>query len=359
MKEVKASVEAALKQYQALGASLVDEFDQTWNHPCHLLFARPSRSFINLSRYDGVRYGYRCDSPKTWKIYHPLTFGRALVPRYSAVFWWVPTHWSAGCFDAYYVKAQKSAPASSARLADKAFELWWSLPNCANDGFIKSVQALALPKFIWDVYTIGCELGGLTFIKPSGGFWWWQSACRLTADCKGMGWRDATANCRCVSTSHLIFTNNYHPSPKPKEPCYENENKPQSAFGGWLWSDLSVSKSTASLIPTPKFSHRLPPYLGRAQHQNQYCWPSHAGNFSPVSNKDVVEKRWCLGSVNAEIGMMNAFDRKKIILSRFAKKATKSAKWRTDCRYRLYRHRGQWRWKNEYPKRIHITRAPC
>ena len=49
----------------------------------------------------------------------------------------------------------------------------------------------------------------------------------------------------------------------------------------------------------------------------------------PVLNKDVVEKAVMFGlGVNAEIGMMNAFDRKNYFIPT-CQKATKSAKWRT------------------------------
>ena len=67
----------------------------------------PAECSANLSRYDGVKYGYRCDNPKDLEDLYTRTreegFGdevkrRILIGTYAL---------SAGYYDDYYLKAQK------------------------------------------------------------------------------------------------------------------------------------------------------------------------------------------------------------------------------------------------------------
>ena len=68
----------------------------------------PAECSANLSRYDGIKFGYRCSDPKDLEDLYTRTrsegFGeevkkRILIGTYCL---------SAGYFDAYYIKAQKS-----------------------------------------------------------------------------------------------------------------------------------------------------------------------------------------------------------------------------------------------------------
>ena len=67
----------------------------------------PAEASSNLSRYDGVRFGYRCENPKDLHDLYTRSrsdgFGeevqrRIIMGTYAL---------SAGYFDAYYTKAQK------------------------------------------------------------------------------------------------------------------------------------------------------------------------------------------------------------------------------------------------------------
>src|SRR5690606_27976515 len=60
-----AAVEAAMKVYESLGASL-HSISLPHTHlavPAYYVIA-PAECSANLSRFDGVRFGYRCDDPK-------------------------------------------------------------------------------------------------------------------------------------------------------------------------------------------------------------------------------------------------------------------------------------------------------
>jgi aspartyl-tRNA(Asn)/glutamyl-tRNA(Gln) amidotransferase subunit A len=105
---IEAAVRAALAEYEAQGAELV-EISLPHTHlavPAYYVIA-PAEASTNLSRYDGVRYGYRCDDPQDLNDLYTRTreeaFGaevkrRILVGTYAL---------SAGYYDAYYRKAQQ------------------------------------------------------------------------------------------------------------------------------------------------------------------------------------------------------------------------------------------------------------
>jgi aspartyl-tRNA(Asn)/glutamyl-tRNA(Gln) amidotransferase subunit A len=101
-------VRAALATYEQLGATLVD-ITLPRTHlaiPAYYVVA-PAEASTNLSRYDGVRYGHRCDNPADLQDLYTRSreegFGdevqrRILVGTYTL---------SSGYYDAYYRKAQQ------------------------------------------------------------------------------------------------------------------------------------------------------------------------------------------------------------------------------------------------------------
>ena len=73
---------------------------------CYYIIA-PAEASSNLSRFDGVRYGYRCDNPKSLDDLYARSrsegFGDEVKRRIMAGTYML----SAGYYDAYYLKAQK------------------------------------------------------------------------------------------------------------------------------------------------------------------------------------------------------------------------------------------------------------
>ena len=63
--EVEKSIRTALAKYEELGAQIVevDITDPAITLATYYLLA-PAEASSNLSRYDGVRFGYRCENPK-------------------------------------------------------------------------------------------------------------------------------------------------------------------------------------------------------------------------------------------------------------------------------------------------------
>lgn len=106
--DVRAAIDAALKQYEALGATLVEvSLPKTeLSIPVYYIIA-PAEASSNLSRFDGVRYGHRAahytDLLDMYKKSRAEGFGPE-VKRRILVGTYVLSH---GYYDAYYLQAQK------------------------------------------------------------------------------------------------------------------------------------------------------------------------------------------------------------------------------------------------------------
>ncbi len=106
--DVRAAIDAALRQLERLGARLVDiSLPRTdLAIPAYYVIA-PAEASSNLSRFDGVRYGYRAPDYGDLRSMYERTraegFG-AEVKRRILVGAYVLSH---GYYDAYYLQAQK------------------------------------------------------------------------------------------------------------------------------------------------------------------------------------------------------------------------------------------------------------
>ena len=171
--DVQKVVEEALKQYEKLGAKIVN-ISLPNNHlaiPAYYVIA-PAEASSNLSRYDGVRYGYRT------KEYDDLTemyfktrqegFGdevkrRILIGTYVL---------SAGYFDAYYLKAQKIRRLISydVKVSYKKCNVIMgpSAPSVAFKSGEKQEDPLAM--YMQDIFTISTNLAGLPAMSIPAGF---------------------------------------------------------------------------------------------------------------------------------------------------------------------------------------------
>lgn len=161
--EVEKSIRVALAKYEELGATIVevDITDPAITLATYYLLA-PAEASSNLSRYDGVRFGYRCESPKDLLDLYTRSrsegFGeevqrRIIMGTYAL---------SAGYFDAYYTKAQKVR-----RLIvedfNKAFEKCDIIasPTAPTPAYKLGESLDPASIYLLDVYTIGVNLAGL------------------------------------------------------------------------------------------------------------------------------------------------------------------------------------------------------
>lgn len=106
--EVRASVEAALQKCEELGAEIIDISLPNTEHAVAAYYViAPSEASANLSRYDGVRFGHRCDNPEDLLDMYTRSrdegFGSEVKRRILTGAFAL----SSGYYDAYYLKAQQ------------------------------------------------------------------------------------------------------------------------------------------------------------------------------------------------------------------------------------------------------------
>ncbi len=171
--EVKAATLAAAAELEKQGAILVDVSlpNTSAAMPAYYVIA-PAEASSNLSRYDGVRFGHRCDNPKDLNDLYTRSraegFG-AEVKRRIMVGAYVL---SAGYYDAYYLKAQRVRRLIKEDFMS-AFEqcdviLGPVAPTPAWKLGEKTSDPTAM--YLADIYTIPVNLAGLPAIAMPAGF---------------------------------------------------------------------------------------------------------------------------------------------------------------------------------------------
>jgi len=157
-------LQQSIEELKKLGATFVDiELkNQHLAVPAYYIVA-PAECSSNLSRFDGVRYGHRCDEPADledlYKRSRAEGFGREVKRRIL-----VGTYaLSAGYYDAYYLKAQKIRNLISQDFTSAFKEVDVILgPTTPTPAFKigeKSDDPVAM--YLNDIYTIPANLAGL------------------------------------------------------------------------------------------------------------------------------------------------------------------------------------------------------
>ncbi len=170
---VMRAVEAALDEYRRLGAQTVDISlpNTALSIPVYYVLA-PAEASANLSRFDGVRYGYRAaqydDLTDMYERTRAEGFG-AEVKRRIMIGTYVLSH---GYYDAYYLQAQKIRRLIAADFA-RAFEtcdviMGPTSPDTAFDFGARSQDPVAM--YLSDIYTIAVNLAGLPGMSVPCGF---------------------------------------------------------------------------------------------------------------------------------------------------------------------------------------------
>jgi aspartyl-tRNA(Asn)/glutamyl-tRNA(Gln) amidotransferase subunit A len=161
--EVEQAVRDALSEYEKLGA-LITEVDLSNSHLSVSAYyvVAPAEASANLSRFDGVRYGHRCENPADLEDMYKRTrsegFGeevkrRIMIGTYAL---------SAGFYDAYYRKAQKIRRLIKDDF-DRAFEEVDVIigPTSPHTAFKLGSKSDPVSMYLEDIYTIAVNLAGL------------------------------------------------------------------------------------------------------------------------------------------------------------------------------------------------------
>ncbi|MFL1483699.1 Asp-tRNA(Asn)/Glu-tRNA(Gln) amidotransferase subunit GatA [Marinobacter sp. LN3S78] len=166
-------VRNAVREYEKLGATVkeVSLPNAKLAIAAYYVIA-PAEASANLSRFDGVRYGYRCEDPKDLMDLYTRTraegFGeevkrRILVGTYAL---------SAGYFDAYYLKAQKVRRLIQQDFinAFKEVDVLMS-PVSPSPAFVQGEKNTdPVTMYLEDVFTIAVNLAGVPAMSVPAGF---------------------------------------------------------------------------------------------------------------------------------------------------------------------------------------------
>ena len=170
--EVKASIDAAVKQLEKLGAEIVEvSLPHTDYAVATYYIVATAEASANLARFDGIRYGTRVDGPNPFELYcntRGAGFG-AEVKRRIILGTYVL---SSGYYDAYYLRAQKVRTLIRQDFL-KAFEKVDAIvtPTSPTAAFkIGEKSDDPLQMYLSDIFTISCNLAGIPGVSIPCGF---------------------------------------------------------------------------------------------------------------------------------------------------------------------------------------------
>jgi aspartyl-tRNA(Asn)/glutamyl-tRNA(Gln) amidotransferase subunit A len=168
-----ALIHDALKVYRSLGAQTVDVSlpHLPLSVPTYYVVA-PAECSSNLSRFDGVRFGYRCDAPKDLLDLYKRSRGEGFGAEVKRRIMTGTYVLSAGYFDAYYLKAQKVRRliTDDFRAAFEQVDLLIG-PTTPTPAFAIGAKIDdPVTMYLNDIYTIGANLAGLPGLSLPCGF---------------------------------------------------------------------------------------------------------------------------------------------------------------------------------------------
>lgn len=203
--DVETQIRTALAKYEELGATIVevDITDPAVTLATYYLLA-PAEASSNLSRFDGVRFGYRCENPSDLMDLYTRSrsegFGaevqrRIIMGTYAL---------SAGYFDAYYTKAQK-VRRLIAQDFDKAFEKCDIIasPTAPTTAYKIGEDLDPASIYLGDVYTIGVNLAGLPALSHPVGL---ANGLPVGLQLIGKHWAES----ELLKTAHVYQMNSNH-----------------------------------------------------------------------------------------------------------------------------------------------------
>jgi aspartyl-tRNA(Asn)/glutamyl-tRNA(Gln) amidotransferase subunit A len=168
-----ALIHDALKVYTSLGATTLEVSlpHLPLSVPTYYVVA-PAEASSNLSRFDGVRFGYRCEQPKDLSDLYKRSRGEGFGPEVKRRIMTGTYVLSAGYFDAYYLKAQKVRQLITddfrAAFAQVDLLIGPTTPTPAFDIGAKMDDPVTM--YLNDIYTIGANLAGLPGLSMPCGF---------------------------------------------------------------------------------------------------------------------------------------------------------------------------------------------
>jgi aspartyl-tRNA(Asn)/glutamyl-tRNA(Gln) amidotransferase subunit A len=170
---IAAVIQAAVAEYQKLGAEIKEVAMPNLKLaiPAYYVIASAECS-SNLSRYDGVRFGYRCQNPQDLTDLYTRSRGEAFGAEVKRRILMGTYALSAGYYDAYYLKAQQVRRLISDDFKRALSEVDVLLgPVTPSTAFkIGAKTSDPVQMYLEDIYTIAINLAGLPAMSIPAGF---------------------------------------------------------------------------------------------------------------------------------------------------------------------------------------------
>ncbi|HCU00046.1 MAG TPA: Asp-tRNA(Asn)/Glu-tRNA(Gln) amidotransferase GatCAB subunit A [Methylococcaceae bacterium] len=167
------TLEAAIDEYKKLGAVVKEVSMPTLKYaiPAYYVIASAECS-SNLSRYDGVRFGYRCDNPADLTDLYTRSRGEAFGKEVKRRILMGTYALSAGYYDAYYLKAQqvRRLISDDFKRALHDVDVIFSPVTPTPAFHIGEKLANPVEMYLADIYTIAINLAGLPAMSIPAGF---------------------------------------------------------------------------------------------------------------------------------------------------------------------------------------------
>ena len=166
-------IREALRIYEGLGATLTEVSlpNLPLSVPVYYVVA-PAECSSNLARFDGVRFGHRCENPKDLQDLYRRSRGEGFGAEVKRRIMTGTYVLSAGYYDAYYLKAQRVRALINADFI-RAFKSVDVLigPTTPTPAFaIGAKTDDPITMYLNDIYTIGANLAGLPAASVPCGF---------------------------------------------------------------------------------------------------------------------------------------------------------------------------------------------
>ena len=166
-------IREALRIYEGLGATLTEVSlpNLPLSVPVYYVVA-PAECSSNLARFDGVRFGHRCENPRDLQDLYRRSRGEGFGAEVKRRIMTGTYVLSAGYYDAYYLKAQRVRALINADFI-RAFQSVDVLigPTTPTPAFaIGAKTADPITMYLNDIYTIGANLAGLPAASIPCGF---------------------------------------------------------------------------------------------------------------------------------------------------------------------------------------------
>jgi aspartyl-tRNA(Asn)/glutamyl-tRNA(Gln) amidotransferase subunit A len=166
-------LETAINEYKKLGAEIIEVSMPTLKLaiPAYYVIASAECS-ANLSRFDGVRFGYRCENPADLTDLYTRSRGEAFGREVKRRILMGTYALSAGYYDAYYLKAQKIRRLISNDFKNALNEVDVLMsPVTPTTAFgIGEKITNPIEMYLADIYTIAINLAGLPAMSIPAGF---------------------------------------------------------------------------------------------------------------------------------------------------------------------------------------------